>query len=65
VEASEETHLQHLRSLRYDDYLWDGDVPFGHECCERVGRWSGGSANDNSDSSYTAFATLDDKWHDN
>jgi hypothetical protein len=34
METQTAPYLQHLRSLRYDDYLWDVDVPNGHECCE-------------------------------
>ncbi len=32
MEASSEAYLRYLRSLHRDDYIWDADVPFGHEC---------------------------------
>jgi hypothetical protein len=50
MEASPEAYLQHLRSLPYDDYFWDGDVPVGYECCSGVDCRCSESADDNSDS---------------
>ncbi len=32
MDTPPETYLQHLRSLPYDDFFRDGDVPLGYEC---------------------------------
>jgi hypothetical protein len=50
MEASTEAHLLHLRSLRYDDYFWDGDVPVGYGGCAGGDCRGGQSAGDNPDS---------------
>jgi hypothetical protein len=50
MEAPAETYLRHLRSLRYDDYFWDGDVPDGYERCAGVDCWRCEFVDDNPDS---------------
>ena len=49
METPEETYLLHLRSLRYDDYLWDVDVPVGHEREPGVDCWRCDSLVNNPD----------------
>ena len=49
METPEETYLLHLRSLRYDDYLWDADLPVGHEREPGVDCWRCDSLVDNPD----------------
>jgi hypothetical protein len=50
MEASTEAYLWHLRSLPYNDYFWDGDVPDGYERCAGADCWRCEFADDNPDS---------------
>ncbi len=48
--ASTEAYLWHLRSLPYNDYFWDGDVPDGYKRCAGADCWRCEFADDNPDS---------------